>query len=272
MSPPKPISVTETKARQVLRQNLGKHLSCPKCSRKKYVRKLKGSDKRYHCTKCRYKFSLKTVTGFKHANLSYRQVYHTMRCFSDDKTLKDVRDWADVSYPTARLGYDRIRTHLERKAPTTKLYGRIICDESFVGRQKTDNQALLMGGVDKGFTEARLQVIPDRGQDSIEGFIHAHVEELSMIVSDGLGSYLGLPDVGYGHEYEVHEDGQFELTSDIERVWALFDTMMTRSYHHITKEKLADYAVEFQYKFNHRKQRRNPLYLAKILSLPVPDP
>lgn len=272
MSPPKPLQVTEIKARQVLRQNLGKHIGCPKCARKKYVRKLNGSDRRYHCSKCRYKFSLKTATGFKHANLSYRQIYHTVRCFSDDKTLKDVRDWADVSYPTARLGYDRIRGHLEKRQPTDKLFGRVICDESFVGRQKTGNQALLMGGVGAGFSDVRLAVIPDRGQDSIEGFIHAQVEEASLVVSDGHSSYFGLPDMGYGHESEVHEDGQFELTADIERVWALFDVMMTRSYHHITKQKLADYAVEFQYKFNHRKQRRNPLYLAKILSLPVPKP
>lgn len=272
MSPPKPIRVTETKARQVLRQNLGKHLQCPKCQRKKHIRKLSGKDKRYYCPKCRYKFSLKALTGFKHANLSYRQIYHTMRCFSDDKTLKDVRDWADVSYPTARLGYGRIRLHLERHQSADKLFGRIICDESFVGRRKTGNQALLMGGVDDGFTEVRLAVIPDREQDSIEGFIHAHVEETSLIVSDGYNAYLALEDVGYGHEYEVHEDGQFELTSDIERVWALFDVMMTRSYHHTTKAKLPDYAVEFQYKFNHRKQRRNPLYLAKILSSAVPNP
>jgi transposase-like protein len=271
MGKEKIIELTETQARKKLRSNLGKHLECPKCKRKKYVKKMKGKDKRYYCTKCRHKFSLKSLVGFKSSNLGYKQIYHLIYCFGNNKTHKDVIDWTGLSYQSSRFNYSRIRASLKPHLSTNKLSGKFICDECFVGKRKNDNQSIVIGGVSEDFTDLRLEIIPDRDQDSIEGFLVGNYRPTSLIVSDGLPSYSDIGWLGYGHECEVHEKGQLEKTVPIERVWGLFKTFYRRSYHHINKETLSEYLVEFQFKFIHRKMRSNPLYIAKILTKAVPD-
>lgn len=263
--------VTETAARKKLRSNLGKHIECPECKRKKYVRKMKGKDKRYHCTKCRYKFSLKGLLGFKHSNLKYQQIYHTLHCFGNNKSHKEVIDWTGVSYVTSRFNYSRIRVLIQPHLSTEKLSGKFVCDECFVGKRRNDNQSIVMGGVSDDFQDLRLEIIPDREQDSIEGFLVKNYRPTSLIISDGLPSYHDIGWLGYGHECEIHEKDQLEKTVPIERVWGLFKTFYRRSYHHINKETLSEYLVEFQFKFIHRKNRSNPLYIAKILTKAVPD-
>ena len=263
--------LTETEARKKLRGNLGKHIECPKCHKKKYVRKMKGKDKRYHCSKCRHKFSLKSLTGFKHSNLDFKQIYYLLHCFGNNKTHKDVIDWLGVSYPTSRLNYSKIRKGLEASLDKGKISGIFACDECFVGKKKTGNQALVMGAVDVLFADVRLEVIPDRDQDSVEGFIFSNIETDSKIISDGWSSYQGIEYMGYAHDTEIHEKGQFKKTVPIERVWGLFKTFLRRNYHHIHKETLPEYLVEFQFKFIHREYRNNPLYIAKILTNPVPN-
>jgi len=263
-------NLTETEAKKKLRSNLGSHITCPKCQRKNYVRRMKGKDTRYHCTKCRHKFSLKSVIGFEGSHLNYTQIYRVLYCFGNNKTHKDVMDWTGVSYTTSRFNYQRIRNKLELSLNTDKLSGIFACDECFVGKRKTGNQALVMGAVDATFSDLRLSVIPDREQDSIEGFIDTHINTDSLIISDGLPSYGGLEYMGYAHDNEVHAKGQFEKTVPIERVWGLFKTFLRRNYHHINKETLPEYLVEFQFKFIHRKYRHNPLYIGKILINPVP--
>lgn len=271
MKKEKLVELTEVAARKNLRSNLGKHLECPNCQRKKYVKKMKGKDKRYYCTKCRHKFSLKSLVGFKYSNLDYKQMYYLLYCFGNNKTHKDVIDWTGVSYQTSRFNYSRIRGHLEPHLSTEKLSGKFVCDECFVGKRKNDNQSIVMGGVSDDFADVRLSIIPDREQDSIEGFLVKNYEPDSMIVSDGWSSYWDIGYMGYGHESEIHEKGQLEKSVPIERVWGLFKTFYRRSYHHINKEMLEEYLVEFQFKFIHRKNRNNPLYIAKILTKAVPN-
>jgi len=208
--------------------------------------------------------------GFEHSHLNFRQIYHILYCFGNNKTHKDVMDWTGVSYATSRFNYQRIRQGLEPSLDKSKLSGIFACDECFVGKRKTGNQALVMGAVDVTFSDLRLAVIPDREQDSIEGFIDTNIHTNSKIISDGHVSYGDIEYMGYAHDTEIHERGQFAKTVPIERVWGLFKTFLRRNYHHIHKETLPEYLVEFQFKFIHRKYRHNPLYIAKILTNPVP--
>lgn len=259
------------KSKRFFRQSLGKHLKCPKCGCQKYIHKLKGKDKRYFCTVCRYKFSLKTLAGFKHANLDYSQLYALVWCFSQNKTLKDAHDWSGASLGSIRARYAKLRQQLSGRLDQSQLWGHFICDESFMGRQKTGNQAIVMGAVSHDFKDLRLEVIKDQEQDSIEGFLTKHLDHTSLITSDGFSSYEDIEWLGYGHDFEVHDRGRFKKTVPIERIWGLFKTFITRTYHHIWKEKLPEYLVEFQFKFIHRQNIKNPLYLAKFLRPPVPD-
>lgn len=257
---------TEKQALQLIRKYLGR-LYCPLCQRKHYVRKL--NDGRYWRVKCRYKCSLKIILGLKHSNLSYLQIARIIACFSQCKPLRTVMDIAQVTYPTARYAYSRIRRLLPKSRG--KLAGDIIVDECFVGKMKTDNQVIVAGAVNRQFKQVKLQVIPDQEQDALELFLTNHVAVPSLITSDGWSSYYDIEWYGYGHQIDNHSKGQLKLSVPIERAWSLFKTLIRRTYHHIWKETIEEYLVEFQARFNHREIINNPFNLLAYLLTPVPN-
>lgn len=239
---------SEIQAKQEIRKQLGR-LRCPLCQRQHYVRKL--PEGRYFCSSCRHKFSLKALLGFKSCRLTYIQLLRIVHCFATRKTLQSTQDIACISYPTARLAFSRLRTLLPDKQG--QLAGDIITDVMYVGRQKTDNQVLVTGAVDRAFTEIRLRIIPDQEQHTLEQFLCDYVNIGSMITTDHHLSYNDIEWYGYGHQSENHEKFQLKLSVPIERVWALFKTLIRRTYHHIWKEKLPEYLGEFKARFNHHE-------------------
>ena len=252
---------TEVQAVKIIRKHLG-IIYCPKCKRKHYVRKL--PEGRYYCKKCRYKFSLKALLGFKCSKLGYRTILKIIHCFSNRYTLKSVMDLTNVSYPTARKCYSQLRALLPNDK--YKLAGDIITDVAYVGKQKTNNQALVSGAVNRDFNYVNLEVVPDQDQATLEQFLYDNVDnKCSLITTDSHPSYNGIAWMGYGHQRENHSKFELKLSVPIERVWALFKTLIRRTYHHIWKEKLNEYLVEFRARFNHRNIVNNPANLLTYL-------
>jgi len=255
---------TEKQAVKIIRKHLGR-IYCPKCSKKHHVRKL--PEGRYYCRKCRYKFSLKALLGFKYSKLCYIQILKVIHCFSRRFTLEMVMDTACVSYPTARDAYDNLRKLLPNDRD--KLAGDIITDVMYVGKQKTDNQALVSGAVNREFNYINLEIVPDQDQGTLEKFIYDNIDHrCSLITTDSHKSYNQIEWMGYGHQRENHSKFQLKLSVPIERVWALFKTLIRRTYHHIWKEKLIDYLVEFRARFNHRNIVNIPANLLSFLLRP----
>ena len=253
----------DLQAKKIIKKQLGR-IYCPRCERKHYIKLLK--DKRYYCSKCRYKFSLQVLLGFKHSKLSYLQVLRLIDCFTKNTPLKLACDLSLISYPSLRSNYTRLRLLLPKTKD--KLVGDIIVDEAFVGKRKNNNQAIVMGAVNREFNKIHLEIVPDREQDSLEAFLLKYVDINSFITTDAWSSYYDITYYGYGHRIENHSRFQLKYSCPIERVWALFKTFLKRTYHHIWKEKLFEYLVEFQAKFNHREIVRNPLNLLTYLLKP----
>jgi transposase-like protein len=242
--------------------------NCLFCGKKHWMRYLR-NDGRYFCGKCRKKCSLKQLAGFTGSRLTWQQIYHLIVCFYFNFPLRVSMVMSGLSYPTVRSYYRLIR----QKMPNFKdIYfaGQVIADEAYLGKRRTNNQVLIMGAVSQDFTKLALEVIPDREQDSIEGFLHKHIHPISMVISDGNPAYEDITWMGYGHDCEIHEKGRFKKTVPIERIWGLLKTRIRRTYHHIHKENIEEYLSEFQSKFLTRKTIKNPQDLAKILIKPVP--
>ncbi len=255
--------VSEAQALRLVRRQLGR-IVCPRCHKKRYIRR---QYQRYCCRQCRYAFSLKALLGFPNSKLSYCQILVLIGCFSRRYTLKSAMDAARVSYPTVRLAYARIRAILPKTHG--KVAGDIIVDEAYVGKQKTDNQVLVAGAVNRAFTRVRLQPVPDREQHTLEQFLVDHVAVPSHVTTDGNPSYFEIRWYGYGHAIENHEAGHLKMTVPIERVWSLLKEMIRRIYHHIWKERIHDYLVEFEARFNHRAIVTKPLSLLTYILNPV---
>jgi len=255
---------TERQAVQIIRKHLGR-IYCPKCSKKHYVRKL--PEGRYYCKKCRYKFSLKILLGFKHSKISYKQILKLIHCFSQKYTLKSTVDTVNISYQSARELYSKMRKLLPNDK--YKLAGDVITDVMYVGKQKTNNQVLVTGAVNREFNYINLEIIPDQDQGTLEKFIYDNVDhKCSLITTDSHPSYNQIEWMGYGHNRENHSKFELKLSVPIERVWALFKTLIRRTYHHIWKEKLPEYLVEFRARFNHKQIVNIPANLLTYLLSP----
>ena len=255
---------TEKQAVKVIRRYLGR-IYCPKCGKKHYIRKL--PEGRYYCRKCRYKFSLKILLGFKCSKLDYQTILKTIHCFSNRYSLKTVMDLTGLSYPSARKAYSILRLLLPNDKH--KLAGDIITDVMYVGKQKTDNQAMVSGAVNREFNYVNLQIISDQEQGMLEKFIYDHIDHnCSLITTDSHKSYSDIQWMGYGHQQENHSKFELKLSVPIERVWALFKTLIRRTYHHIWKETLPEYLVEFRARFNHKQIVNIPANLLTYLLSP----
>jgi hypothetical protein len=56
-----------------------------------------------------------------------------------------------------------------------ELSGIVEVDESFFGKQKYGRQTMVVGAIERDTRRLRLQVIPDRAQDTLELFLTSTV-------------------------------------------------------------------------------------------------
>ena len=257
--------INEVQARRLLRSCVV-NLSCPRCSRVRYVRKV--SDGRWHCTKCRYKFSLKILLGFKYSKLSYLQMVRLIFCFSKKYPLLHALGVTGLSVVSLRRNYMDIRKRLPQLKE--KLFGDIVVDECFLEKRKTGNQVIIGGGVDRNGEYIRLQPLRNREMESLERMILENVEPGSLITTDAHASYFELEWDGYGHQVDNHSKGELSRSVPIERIWSQFKNLIRRTYHHIRREHLRDYLLEFQSRYNYRNIVSNPLKLLQYFASSVP--
>jgi transposase-like protein len=265
---------TEAKSRTFVRKHVFNHgrARCLCCDVFRRFRTL--GDGRYWCRHCRSKWSLKQLSGLSGTKLSFRQIAIVLYCFLNNHTLQAAMDMAEVSYPTVRRYYDILREKacvFVAVRSKDKLFGDIAVDACYVGKQRNNNQAIVLGAVQKDYKHIALRIVPQEEQGYVEKFLHDTVEKRSHILHDGHLAYNDLGWCGYTHETELHALSQFVLTSAIERIWALFKTFIRRRYHHVTKEKLQGYLTEFQFKFLYKKTHKNPLTFIQFLTTPVPS-
>ena len=242
----------------------GSRPRCPRCGKTD----ARTSGHRYHCRRCRRKFSLTSGTWLKATKLSWRQRWILLWCFCHRYQPRQAASLADVTIRIAREWYDRFRTHLPDRGRVLKLH--VIADEGYFGKRRTGNQRIVAGALEPRSKEIRLRIVPDTEQDSLEKFLWDHVSLQTMVWTDAHKSYGDIAWMGYGHEREVHEHGQFGKTSAIERVWSFSKWLTRRMYHHVWGERLPRYLREIEWRFSAPETFASPLTLAEILLRPVP--
>ena len=264
---------TEAKTKAFIRKyifNSGRTM-CPKCRVKRRFSVLR--DGRYWCSYCRTKWSLRQLGGISGSKLSYQQIANLLYCFLNNHTLQSAMDFVNVSYPTVRRYYTLYRgkaSVLQKEYSRNHLSGTVAIDACYVGKQRNNNQAIVLGVVQSDYKDIALRIVPEEEQGYVEKFLFDTTKKGSHIIHDGHRAYTDLTWCGYTHQTEYHNLHQFTLTSSIERIWALLKTFIRRRYHHVTKEKLSEYLAEFQFKFLHKETHKTPRQFAQFLFTAVP--
>jgi len=117
-----------------------------------------------------------------------------------------------------------------------KLTGDVIVDKCFMDKPKTNHQVIIAGAVDRAFTQAKLKLVPDGEQATLEQFLLDRVSIPSLISSDAHPSYFDIEWYGYDRRIDNHAQGQLKKTCPVERLWALCKTFLRRTYHYVWKE------------------------------------
>ena len=151
-----------------------------------------------------------------------------------------------------------------------KLAGEVEADETYVGGKSRNMHAKkriqkihsggvhdktpVMGILERGGT-VRAMVVKNHRRPELHGEIRKHVEPGSVLYTDDLHSYRGLPD--YSHYFVDHAtkyvSGRIH-TNGLENFWSLLKRSIKGTYVSVTPEHLNAYVQEQVFRFNSRKK------------------
>lgn len=200
------------------------------------------------CRVCRKKWSVKAACWLKQSNLSFRSIWLLIWCWQQQKSVGTTVDTTGRSYPTVRRWFRRFREHMP--SSSLKLSGIVEVDESFFGKQRFGSQAIVVGAIERDTRRVRLQVIPDRAQDTLELFLSNTVRRGSHITTDAHAGYSDLEFYGYTHERCNHSFGHFGPTNMIENFWGVLKRSLRRLYGRLTLADLPDILKEWEQRQN----------------------
>lgn len=200
------------------------------------------------CRVCRKKHSVKSVCWLRGSNLSFRQLWLLIWCWQQQKSTGTTVDVAGCSYPTVRRWLRRFRQHLPES--TLELSGIVEVDESFFGKQKFGAQTIVVGAIERDTRRVRLQIVPDRAQDTLEPFLTRCVSRTAHLTTDAHSGYNDLEFYCYSHERCNHSHGHFGPTNMIENFWGVIKRSLRRLYGKLTLPDLPNILKE-------REQRQN---------------
>lgn len=101
----------------------------------------------------------------------------------------------------------------------------------------------------------RLQVVPDRSAETLEGFVTASVEKGGAVVTDGWIGYEGLPALGYLHQPVIINKDYEKADEFLPMVHLVFSTLKTwlqGTHHGVSAKHLQAYLNEHVFRFNRR--------------------
>lgn len=216
---------------------------CPACSGRLLFRRSYA-----WCRECRVKRYAKSATWLTQSNLSFQKIWLLLWCWQKQKGAGTTVDVAGVSYPTVRRWFRRFRVQLPQN--NLKLSGIVEVDESFFGKQRFGAQTIVAGAIERDTRRVRLQVIPDRSQDSLELFLTACVDRASHLTTDAHTGYNDLEFYGYSHERCNHSNGHFGPTNMIENFWGVLKRSLRRLYGKLTLPDLSNILKEWEQRQN----------------------
>lgn len=105
--------------------------------------------------------------------------------------------------------------------------------------------------------DVMTKVVPNVRRNTLHPIIEKHVAPGSTIHTDELAFYRGLDRKGYTYETVNHSWGQYVdgdcQVNSIEGYWSRLKQSIRGTHVHVSGKHLSNYAGEFEYRYNSRK-------------------
>lgn len=101
----------------------------------------------------------------------------------------------------------------------------------------------------------RLQVIPNRKQETLEPFVLENVKPITEVRTDGWTGYDNLKKLGYQHKVEVIQGDHTKTDQHLPMIHIVFgnlDAWLLGTHHGVSPKHLQGYLNEFVFRFNRR--------------------
>lgn len=222
---------------------LGRKLCCPVC----HLR-LHSAQAYYWCGSCRKKWRPKALTWLRHSRISDHHLSLLLIAWQKKLPPGSIKYLVGLSYPTIRRYFRLFRDHLP--LDTEKLEGVLEADEAYLGRQRFDNQVMLLGVTSRATGHLRIEPAENRDQGTIEAFLYRHLGSDAYVHTDAHGGYHDLEAYGWGHQIHDHGQRRFSGTNHIESSWSRLKRHYRRQYGRFHRPYLPQFLKEWQARHN----------------------
>jgi len=258
----------------------GKNKACKRC-KSRVLHRL--NDDRYECSKCQYRFSVKTNTYLKHSRLSldvwYELLWWFVYGFTANKTAKEIQLSQKLVHRCFTIIRKALYDYEERNIKPA--FGTVEIDETYVGpkfknrRKKRREYYRRVDAVKRergaktllqpvfGFYQRNgtvyVEFVSDAEKKTLQDIIKGKIVLQSKIYTDTWKSYRGLNKKGYHHktvdhgrqEYVKHTRGNKVHINGIEGFWGYLKEQLLK-HHGVRRSNLIYYVKEQEFRFNNR--------------------
>ena len=169
-----------------------------------------------------------------------------------------MKDALGISYTTIRRWYGRLRAHLPSDDQSELLVDLTEMDESFSGKQKYNNQRIVIGAIEPKTRKIKLQIITNRETETFEAFTEASIAPGAVVMTDKHPSYNDLSSMGYSHYAFNHSEGEYTHTNQIEGLWGVIKRYMRKLYGCVPTKHLQSILDEWTARQNRPSLFTNP--------------
>lgn len=244
----------------------GTELDCPKCGKHgnfTRVRKIPA----FQCAWCGHHIHPMVGTPFEKSRTPLQKWFYAMYLFTTSRhgvPAKELQRQLSVTYKCAwRMGHE-IRKYLGKVDGDDSLSGHIEIDETFVGGRKKGGKTghgtskpIAFGMLQRG-GDVMTRVVPDVKINTLFPIITGNVEKGSMLSTDELPTYKGLPGQGYWHQTVNHREKEYVKglchTNNLDGFWSMLKRAIRGTHVHVSAKHLDKYLAEFEYRHNMRKR------------------
>lgn len=259
----------ETCLDHLMQVRYGFEHTCRKCERASKFYRV-SSQRAYACQFCGDHLYPCVGTPFEASRTSLQTWFYAIYLFTTSRhgvSAKELQRQLGVTYKCAwRMGHE-IRKHMANVDGEDSLSGIVEVDETYVGGKKSGKRG--RGAEGKTVVFGMLQrdgkimtkIVTDAKTRTLEPLILANVHAGSEIHSDEWFAYRNLNGKGYEHKTVEHGKGEYAKdgvhVNGLEGYWSMLKKGIRSTHIHVSKTYLGNYAKEFEYRYNMRKQPEN---------------